>query len=269
MTVYSDRAMDSSARYDLVVSGRVPETDVVSEARFVLAASEEQGLGIRLLGGVAVRLHADPSLHPAFDRSYKDIDVVVPRRTAGEIGRMLAELGYEPNQTFNAMNGNRRQLYYDVPNERQLDVFVDRFEMCHAIPLSDRLTIDRISIPLAELLLTKLQVYELNEKDRRDALAILHHHEIEDHDADAVNGAVVATLLAADWGLWRTTTMNLDRAAAAVGEYGLSDDERSMLEQRLQELRRRIDEEPKSRKWKLRDRVGDRVRWYEEPEEVE
>ncbi len=182
---------------------------------------------------------------------------------------MLSDLGYEPNQSFNAMNGNRRQLYYDLPNERQLDVFVDRFEMCHAIPLSDRLAIDQLSIPLAELLLTKLQVVELNEKDRGDALAILHHHEIEDHDVDAVNGAVVAALLAADWGLWRTATMNLDRAAAALGDYELSDQERDTLERRLQELHRRIEEEPKSRKWKLRDRVGDRVRWYEEPEEVE
>jgi hypothetical protein len=185
------------------------------------------------------------------------------------VGRLLLELGYEPNQTFNAMNGNRRLLFYDVPNERQLDIFIDDFEMCHVIPLSDRLVVDRISIPLAELLLTKLQVFELNEKDRRDALAILHHHEIEDHDADAVNGAVVAALLAADWGLWRTATMNLDRAAAAVDEYALSSDERAQLEQRLLALRQRIDDAPKSRKWKLRDRVGDRVRWYEEPEEVE
>jgi hypothetical protein len=251
------------------VVSRIPEADVVAEARVVLAASDDRQLGVRLLGGVAVRLHAEPVLHPAFGRTYKDIDVVAPRRSAREVGRLLLELGYEPNQTFNAMNGNRRLLFYDVPNERQLDIFIDDFEMCHVIPLSDRLVVDRISIPLAELLLTKLQVFELNEKDRRDALAILHHHEIEDHDADAVNGAVVAALLAADWGLWRTATMNLDRAAAAVDEYALSSDERAQLEQRLLALRQRIDDAPKSRKWKLRDRVGDRVRWYEEPEEVE
>jgi hypothetical protein len=269
MTVSVDRAVGSLGRYHRVVSSRIPEADVVSEARFVMAASDGRGLGLRLLGGVAVNLHAEPSLHPAFCRSYKDIDVVVPRRAGGEIGRLLVELGYESNPTFNAMNGNRRQLYYDVPNDRQLDVFIDRFEMCHAIPLSGRLSVDRVSIPLAELLLTKLQVFELNEKDRRDALAILHHHQIEDHDVDAVNGDVVAALLAADWGLWRTTTMNLDRAAAALPEYQLSDDERSTLEQRLEALRLRIEAEPKSRKWKLRGRVGDRVRWYEEPEEVE
>src|SRR5207244_13327396 len=117
-------------------------------------------------------------LDPAFDRIYKDIDVVVSRRSGRDAARLLTDLGYQPDVSFNAMNGNRRMLFYDVPNGRQLDVFVGAFEMCHVIPVADRLTVDPLSLPLAELLLTKLQVVELNEKDRRDALAVVHHHQV-------------------------------------------------------------------------------------------
>ena len=37
---------------------------------------------------------------------------------------------------------------------------------------------------------------------------------------------------------------------------------------RLDDLRIRVDEEPKSPRWRIRARVGERVKWYEEPEEV-
>ena len=235
----------------------------------MMAAANERAVELRLLGGLAVRLHAEDGLHPAFDRAYKDIDVVVSRRAGGSAARLLTDLGYTPNEAFNAMNGNRRMLFYDEPNGRQLDVFVGSFEMCHAIPVAGRLTVDDLSLPLAELLLTKLQVVKLNEKDRRDALAIVHHHEVSEHDRDAINATVVAELLAADWGLWRTTTMNLDRALDAIDEYPLEEHQRGRLRTRLAALLDRIDTQPKARKWKLRDRVGDRVRWYEEPEEVD
>jgi hypothetical protein len=253
----------------VAVSTRQPCPDIVEEAGLVLAAAAERGIELRLLGGLAVRLHVEDGLHPAFDRVYKDIDVVVSRRSGRDAAQLLADLGYEPNETFNALNRNRRMLFYDVPNSRQLDVFVGSFEMCHAIPVADRLDVDPLSLPLAELLLTKLQVVKLNEKDCRDALALIHHHEVAEHDQDTVNAAVLAALLAADWGLWRTATMNLDHALGAVDRYELSEGERDQIRARLNELRRRIDAQPKSRKWKLRDRVGDRVRWYEEPEEVD
>jgi hypothetical protein len=250
------------------VTDRRPAADIVEEALAVMAEARERQAEARLLGGLAVRLHVAAGLHPAFDRTYKDIDVVVARRSARDVARMLVEMGYQPNETFNAMNGNRRLLFYDTANERQLDVFVGSFEMCHAVPISGRLHVDPVSLPLAELLLTKLQVVQLNEKDRRDALAILHHHDLADHDDDAVNVGVITQLLASDWGFWRTATANIESAGSAVDEYALAQEERERLRERLDRLRARIDEQPKTSKWKIRARVGDRVRWYEEPEEV-
>jgi hypothetical protein len=148
-------------------------------------------------------------------------------------------------------------------------VFIGSFEMCHAIPVAERMHVDARTVPLAELLLTKLQVVELNEKDRRDVLALLHHHELASDDQNHVNADRIASLLAADWGLWRTTTMNLGRSRDAIGEYPLTGDERQTLVDRIAQLLQRIDDEPKSTKWKMRDKVGDRKKWYQEPEEVD
>jgi len=251
------------------VSTRTPTADIVEESRSLLDAAGRQSVPLRLIGGLAVRDHAEDGLHPAFERAYKDIDVVVAKGAGRDAAKLLQELGYTPNESFNVMNGNRRLLFYDLTHERQLDVFIGSFEMCHAIPVTERMHVDARTVPLAELLLTKLQIIELNEKDRRDALAILHHHELAGDDSDHVNADEIARLLAADWGLWRTTTMNLGRARDGLGEYSLADDERESVGARIAHLLQRIDDEPKSTKWKMRDRVGDRKKWYQEPEEVD
>jgi hypothetical protein len=251
------------------VSARTPTPDIVEESRQLLDSAAQRSVEVRLIGGLAVRDHAEGGLHPAFERRYKDIDVVVPKGGGRDASRLLGELGYTPNESFNVMNGNRRLLFYDLTNERQLDVFIGSFEMCHALPVAERMDADPRTVPLAELLLTKLQVVQLNEKDRRDALALLHHHELAPDDRNHVNADQVARLLAGDWGLWRTTTMNLGRSREAVGEYELSPDERQALIERIDQLSERIEQEPKSTKWKMRDKVGDRKKWYQEPEEVD
>ena len=189
------------------------------------------------------------------------------KKGAGDASKLLRNAGYDPHVSFNAMNAKERLLFYDDPNERQVDVFVGSFRMCHDIPLEKRLTVDRGTVPLAELLLTKLQIIELNEKDVRDAVALFHEHDVTEND-DGVNAPRVAELCGADWGLWRTITANLDNVRHHVDRYALSDEERRRVDGRLEAIQIAIDEAPKSRSWKLRAKVGERKRWYEVPEEV-
>lgn len=224
---------------------------------------------IRLVGGLAVRIRVDEAFHPGLTREYKDIDFVTLKGRNKAVAGFLEEMGYEPQRQFNAMNGHERLLFHDLGNARQLDVFVGAFRMCHEIPINDRITLDPMTLPLAELLLTKLQIVNLNEKDQRDIVAILHHHEIADHDGDTINGARVAQLCSQDWGLWRTTKMTLERVREGLEHYDMAESERRQVEERLDRLWERIDAEPKSRSWRLRDRIGDRKRWYLEPEEVD
>ncbi|MDE3134495.1 MAG: hypothetical protein KGL15_10535 [Acidobacteriota bacterium] len=242
--------------------------DLVAEGERLLALAHDQDATFALLGGVAVRLRA-PEVPEVLDREYKDLDFAVPKGASGAAGKLLADAGYEPHVVFNAMNSKERMLFHDNVNGRQVDVFVGAFRMCHEIPLSERLKPREKTVPLAELLLTKLQIIQLNEKDIRDTVLLLHGHEIAEHDDDAVNSARIAGLCAGDWGLWRTITKNLERCAEDLHEYALPDEKQSQIKDRLRQLLARIEAEPKSRGWKMRDRIGERKRWYDLPEEVE
>ena len=162
------------------------------------------------------------------------------------------------------MNARERLLFFDDAHDRQVDVFVSSFRMCHEIPLEGRLQHHDSTVPLAELLLTKLQIIELNEKDVRDTIALLVEHEVTDDD-QGVNATRVASLCADDWGLWRTISHNLERVREQVVHY---DVDREAVSDRVELILERIETAPKSRSWRLRAKIGERKRWYELPEEV-
>lgn len=242
--------------------------DVVAEGERLLGLASDEGVPMRLLGGVAIRLKA-PELPAPLQREYKDIDFATTKKAAQAADRLLRDAGYEPHVSFNAMHARERGLYFDEANGRQVDLFIHSFRMCHEIPLGDRLEVEDRTVPLAELLLTKLQIIEVNEKDIRDTVLLFHGHPIADNDDGAVNGARIAALCASDWGLWRTITANLERCRVHVGDYELPAEDRARITQRFDDLLARIEAEPKSRGWRLRAKVGERKRWYDLPEEVE
>ena len=244
-----------------------PLADVVAEADRLLAAAESSGVPIRLIGGLAVYVHADEIPSP-LRRTYDDIDVATAKGASRSAVELISSLGYEPAKEFNALHGARRLLFYDTRNDRKLDVFVGSFEMCHTIPIAARMELDGRTIPLAELLLTKLQVVELNEKDLRDIATLLYGHDIGTQDGETINADFIAELTADDWGLWRTVKLNVDRLHDRIGSLALDAEARDLVLGRADAMWERIEREQKSKRWRLRDRVGDRKRWYEVPDEV-
>jgi hypothetical protein len=246
----------------------IPLGDTVEEARRLLGIAQSRSVRVRALGGVAVALSVPAGTPLLIPRAYQDIDLIAPKGEQRPLGELMTVAGYAPDDEFNAFNGHRRLLYYDAANGRQVDIFVATFSMCHEVPLGGRLLVVDTTIPLAELLLTKLQIVELNTKDVGDIVNLLYHHDPAAGSPEGLEGERVAACCAADWGLWRTATGNLDRATAALDELQLGEGERSVVRGRLDALRGTIDAAPKGRKWKMRARVGERVRWYEEPEEV-
>ncbi|HTX09908.1 MAG TPA: hypothetical protein VME22_14910 [Solirubrobacteraceae bacterium] len=237
--------------------------DPIAEARRVVAGAGEKGVVLRLLGGVAVCLQA-PEGKPLLSREIKDIDVVTPRGNKKAVAEAFQSLGYVDDEVFNAFHGAHRQIYIDIANERKVDVFVGAFSMCHEIPIADRLDRDPLTVPRAELLLTKLQIVELNERDERDIYNLCFHHDIGDA---GIEGGLIAELCARDWGLWRTCKGTIERCRADLAGYGLAPQERELIDIRLSRLWDTIDAAPKTSKWRWRAKVGERVRWYEEPEE--
>ncbi|HET7051096.1 MAG TPA: hypothetical protein VFI54_22705 [Solirubrobacteraceae bacterium] len=241
--------------------------DIVDEARRVLDAAERQGTTLALLGGIAVRLHAS-EIPPSLDREYKDIDFAVPKGGGRPAADLLEALDYDPSREFNALQGRERLLFLDPEHGRQVDVFVGSFRMCHEVSFNGRLSPGQQTVPLAELVLTKLQIIELNEKDVRDTILLFYGHDVSDHDDESINGERIAELCAGDWGLWRTLTQNLERCREHLGDYALPDQDAQLVSGRVTALLRMIEDKPKSRGWRLRARVGERKRWYELPDEV-
>jgi hypothetical protein len=253
----------------VIENGRLIRADVFDEALRLLAAAQDAGVRVRVLGGMAIVLHVGDGLHPAFRRPIRDIDLATPKRDGRKVSEFLASQGYTPNKTFNAMHGARRLLFYDEPNSRQVDVFVGTFEMCHELPLEQRLELEPLTLPLAELVLTKLQIVKLNKKDAYDLYSLLLTHEVADHDSDAINAAWIGEVCGRDWGLYHTVALNLQRLRSELDVPELTSPELETIRGRVQRLEESIEQAPKTGKWKLRARVGDRVRWYEDPEEVE
>jgi hypothetical protein len=235
----------------------------------LMADTDARGLRVRLLGGMAIRRLLGDRLHPAFRRPVNDIDVITTRKDSRALEELLAARGWEPEQSFNALNGARRLLFRDRASIAQVDVFVDAFEMCHALPLADRLDEPGPALPATELLTTKLQIVSLNAKDRSDLYALLLGCEVRDGDHRALEPSVLGAMAGRDWGLFHTFELNFAHLRTAAGEVGLDATESGTVLDRIDRLEAALDAAPKTRGWKLRARIGERKRWYEDPEEVD
>jgi len=246
--------------------------DPLAEALRLIALAEEQGRILRLMGGLAFHARA-PEWRALVDRERRDIDLVTTSRDRKSIAELLAVNGYVPDRQYNALYGHKQLYFVDPARGRPVDVLVDRLEMCHSLPFADRLDLDAPTLPLADLLLSKLQIVKINRKDLLDALILLAEHPLTQDDR-GINVPRIAALTSTDWGWWRTVTGNLDRLLAFLeGEIGPSDLDMGRPNQyevvaQVSALAAAIDAAPKSTRWRLRARVGDRVVWYEEPEEV-
>jgi hypothetical protein len=237
----------------------------------LVSEAQKQDIFLRVIGGLAVKVHSPHASHRSLQRSYPDIDFVTDKAGAKKLLDFLPEMGYTPNKTFNTLSGDRRQLYYDEPRGRQIDIFIGDFEMCHKLPLADRLHIEPLTIPLAELFLSKAQVVKLNRKDALDLLTLLLDHQAGPGDEETINVDLIADLCAKDWGLYTTISMTIQKLDDILiqGDIDLDETQTQTIRERLTAIQEAMDAAPKPMAWKMRDRIGTRVRWYEEVEEVQ
>jgi hypothetical protein len=239
------------------------------EARRLLSEAARSDVPMRLLGGMGIRVLLGERMDPRFDREIADLDFLTSRRAARAVENLLESAGWQPERQFNALNGARRLLFEDEGSGHKIDVFVETFEMCHALPLAQRLTVRHDTLPAAELAMTKLQIVSLNAKDRGDLYSLLHGLPLAEHDADAINIARIAELTRTDWGLHHTFELNFERLHAGLSESPLTADEQEAVAARITALAGAVEQAPKSRGWRMRARIGERKTWYDEPEEVD
>jgi hypothetical protein len=265
-------------RYDRAVTASrdqaayaIDRATLEAEVARIIEFAEAAGIPFRVLGSIAVsiRCPAATALLAPSRRTYADIDMVAYRRGARQLTELLVRLGYVDDREVYAASEGARSILFHADRHVHLDVFYDRLEFCHIIPLAGRLEIERPTIPLAELLLSKLQIVKINEKDIVDVIMLLLDHPLGDRDGDTIDLERIARLTAADWGLWRTLTQNLEKVGTvALTQPHLDADARDRVVTATRAVKSRIDAEPKPMAWRMRDRVGDRRQWWTDVDEV-
>jgi hypothetical protein len=242
-----------------------PLADPIAEAERILEAAEAKKVVLRLFGGVSFYFRCPSAKHRSLQRNYVDLDFMGHVKQAKTIKQLFIDLGYVGRDRFNAMQ-EQRLIFNDIENKRRIDIFLDVFEMCHKLNLKKRLEDDNKTIPIADMLATKLQIVELGEKDIKDILCLMADYEVGSTDANAINGAYLAKLCGDDWGIYKTFTTTLDKVIKEASERTLEDGHSETVRKRAELLRRQIEESPKSFRWRMRAIVGEKVRWYELPE---
>lgn len=245
--------------------------DPVDEARRVLEAARDAAVPLRALGGIAVALIAPTVADLRPERMYHDIDLAAPAGVPA-VSSLLVDLGYEPARRFNALNGSERLLFHD-PDGRRLEVFVGALRMCHTLPFTIGPGTYAWTLPPADLVLSKLQIVELTDRDAQDLVALLADHPVADSDEPGIDVRRIRAICAGDWGWWRTVNENLVRLSERWRSARTTADPEQgrILEtaiERAAKLRDVLDTCPKSLGWRVRATVGTRLRWYDLPEEV-
>jgi hypothetical protein len=242
-----------------------------TEVKRIVEAGNAAGVTLRLLGALAFfsRCPKYGHLQERMGRAYTDIDLAGYSREANGVRALMAGLGYvEEREVFVVTEGGRA-IFENRQTKMHVDVFYEKLDFCHVIPWNGRLEAESLTLPLAELLLEKMQIVQINEKDVIDTIMLLLEHQLGDTDQDTINMTRVARLCADDWGLYRTVTMNLDKVRQLAPTYSqLNAQEQSRLHDQVDGALARIEAEPKPMAWRLRARVGDRVKWYKDVEEV-
>jgi hypothetical protein len=242
----------------------------VAEAQRIVATAVAMDVTLRLVGGIAVRLHCPSTAEGApLARSINDIDLIGLSRESGRIKKVFVELGYIPHRHFNAVHGRRRLLFQDPVHGVAVDVFLDQFIMCHTFDFRHRLGADPNGLTLgpADLLVTKLQIVELNDRDIRDILALICDHEFSSSDIpETIDIPRLVRLCARDWGLEKTCLHTLEWVHSAVQQHLRDQVLAERARQRLRALTTAIANQPKTWRWRLRAIIGERLPWYELPE---
>jgi len=249
--------------------------DFEKEIRRIISEADGRKIPLRILGGAAIRVHcpANKDLYEKLKRVPKhDMDFVTYSKFRPLTKSLFVDLGYEPyiSLMLTGATGRHRQIFNDKEGNKAIDVFLDKLEMCHVIDYKDRLELDTPTVPLAELLLQKLQIVQTNEKDIQDAIILLREHDIGKSDKEEINADYIAKVLANEWGFNYTVSLNCAKIKEFLEKYEpLTKQDKAVVKERIDKLQDRIEKQPKTLQWKMRARVGPSVKWYNQVEEVQ
>jgi len=237
--------------------------------------ASQRGITLRLTGSLGVRGHCAESaaLLEALGRELpQDVDLFGLSRQHRDLTGLFKSLGFEAERALAHSHeyGIQRLIYYAPPEGTKVEVFLDLLRMSHTLDFRGRLEADYPTLSVADLLLAKLQIFRITDKDVKDIVALLGAHDLNSRERESVDLPYLLRLTREDWGLYFTLKKNLGVIRERLGQYPeLPGATRAAVERRLQELEERIESEPKALRWRMRAAVGTRMPWYEEVENVE
>jgi len=249
--------------------------DFSKEIRRIIAVADERKVPLRILGGAAIRMHCPKheGMYERLKRAPKhDMDFVTYSKFRPKTKELFVDLGYEPyiSLMLTGATGRHRQIFNDKEGNKAIDVFLGKLEMCHVLDYTNRLELDSPTVPLAELLLQKLQIVQTNEKDIQDVIILLREYDIGKTDKEEINGDYVAKLLSTEWGFYHTVTLNLPKIKQFMDKYPtLTAEDKKVVSERIDKLQAIIEGTPKTLQWKLRAKIGPAKKWYNAVEEVQ
>ena len=254
--------------------GIIPTQVFIDEGKRLVDEAAKREIPLRLLGGVAIRIHCLESLDFARklmrlgegQQEYTDLDFMsYVRFRKNKMREFFEEMGYEKRPTTMSSAATQRHIYFHPKGWFYVDVFYDKLLAAnHPLDFRGRLGLDSPTITPADLLLEKLQIVFPDEKDVKDLLLVLRAHEISTkEERNRINAKFIATKLASDWGFWYTATTNLTGLREYVGAaQNLTDEEKQDLNSKIDQLVQTVENEPKSTGWKMRSIVGTKRKWY-------
>ncbi len=245
------------------------EKDITREALAIVSKGDQIGLRLRIMGGLGIQIICQKYLPESLRRTCKDIDLAARKSDQPKLINFFLDRGYSQEREFNLLNGDRRLIFNDPLNGRQIDVFIHQFSMCHQFPLTERLPEDQPVLFPAELFLGKAQIIQHNEKDLIDLAALLLNYPLGTSDRGEINQEVIGELVRKDWGFYHTIQRSLSVLSDFIRQISLTSDEQARILNQTGRIGAYLESVPKTNAWKARAFIGERVRWYQDVEEVQ
>lgn len=246
--------------------------EFIDEAKKIIDEAKKHGVPLRLIGALAFNLHCPNFnfIHDRWGRVFTDTDFMARSEDAPALIEAYRELGYQDDNMITTLYGDKRLVFDHPETGFHSDIFFDNLDFCHVLPLRERLDIDELTIPLAELFLEKMQIVQINQKDVVDTIMLLREHPIGESDDETINGPIIGRILASEWGFWRTVTGNMEKVEATLEQTEfLEDGDKADVREKLRLIRKYIGDTPKPLAWKLRSKIGDKIKWYKDVDELD
>jgi hypothetical protein len=244
---------------------------LITRANEILDEAKKRDITLRLIGALAFYIHCPQRnyIQLKAKRYFTDIDFISYIKYKSTVEKMFSDMGYEGDKRIQTIPGIKRSIFYASDHKLHSDVFYDILDFSHQIDFKGRLEIDYPTISLVDLFLEKMQIVQLNEKDVIDTAMLILEHDVGSSDQQMINIDWLSRVCKSNWGLWKTVTNNLSKLIRLLDKYDpIKPEERTLISERIKAILARIEQEPATLRWKLRNRIGERVKWYRDVEEV-